>query len=280
MEEPILNIIEYCDRDFPDLIQNPTLGFEQEFPALNFDPKRLNGRNYEKIKEILQSVKEHFVSEQELPVVQNNKLYKVFMHSQHGGLTQQDFLTVKKYCWGNYSNFYPGEKAVVYKLWIETLPAHLIDNIFSFIDYYPMGLDEKSSILTNTPHEMLYMLSDNEISNTAKLFLKQHYYNCCFVEKKLEYMHYVCELNIENVDFEKFSTSTESILNSIPLIANSVPDSPKLVDSLALSSTVDPSCAYKLINLWGHVRILIYTKNLFFCYNFNNFFTRVNLKKD
>jgi len=240
MEEPILNIIEFCDQDFYDLSQNPTLGFEQEFPALNYDPERLNGRNYENIKEILNSIKKGLVSKQKLPVVKDNYLYRVHIHHPWGGLTQQDFLTVKKYCWGNYSNFYPGEKAGVYKLWMETLPVHLIDNIFSFIDYYPMGLDKNSSILTNPPNEMLCIFSDNEISNTAKLFLKQLYYNRCFMENKLEYMYHVCEFDIENVDFENFSTPPEFIPFRIPLIANSVPDSLRLVDPLILTPTERP----------------------------------------
>jgi len=59
------------------------------------------------------------------------------MHSQHGGLTKQDFLKIKKFCYNNYSNFYSGEKAVVYNLWKEILPDDAIGNIFSFIDYFP-----------------------------------------------------------------------------------------------------------------------------------------------
>jgi len=51
------HITEYCNQSFTDLIDNFTLGFEQEFPALNFDPKKQYGRSYKKIKEILNSIK-------------------------------------------------------------------------------------------------------------------------------------------------------------------------------------------------------------------------------
>jgi len=83
-----------------------------------------------------------------------------YLCTVYRGATQNRIFEIKKFCWSNYSNFYPDEKVGYNKLWREILLDNAIGNFF-FIDYYLVGLNEKSNIVTNSSYEMRYILSDN-----------------------------------------------------------------------------------------------------------------------
>ena len=195
INKPIkLEILEYLRKKYSDrylkLNPNPSI----EIKLLNWLIKVK--RPYKEIVKLLNTtIKKETLSPQSIPFIKNNVLKPITMPIERGGFSAHDFMSIKMVCWYNNCNFNPGESVRIIN-YFETekgLSPELTNHIFSFIDYYPMtGSVMPFTYIPGCPNHFLYMVSDPEITEDAKLWLKQNYYNECITHENSEKLEYIC----------------------------------------------------------------------------------------